>query len=77
MNIYKLTQEQKDSLINIDNLIFNPIQDFNDDWIISENEYYYILGLWYIDECPNELVFIKDLISEVYEPKINLNPFGV
>ena len=53
---------------------FNPIQDLNDNWIISEIEYYYCLGLWYLDELNAELVFIKDLSLTIYEPKISENP---
>jgi len=75
-NIYKISTEQKDVLININfSLIkFNPIQDINENWVITENEFYLILGLWYLDECPTELIFIKDLSLSVYEPKISENP---
>jgi hypothetical protein len=72
-----ITQQQKDILVGktYDGVCyFNPILDLNNNWIISEQEYYYCLGLWYLDECPIELVFIKDLISSVYEPK-PVNPF--
>jgi hypothetical protein len=72
-----ITEQQKDILVGqtYDGVCyFNPIQDLNDNWIISENEYYYCLGLWYLDECPSELVFIKDLSLSVYEPKIVENP---
>ena len=72
MNIYKLTQSQKDSLTNIQGLIFNPILDINNEWIITENEYFFILGLYYLDECPDHLLFIKDLNSSVYLPKIEI-----
>lgn len=72
-----LTQQQKDILIGrqfeIDSY-FNPIQDLNNNWIISEIEYYYCLGLWYLDKLNSELVFIKDLSLSVYEPKIVENP---
>lgn len=70
-NIFLITNEQKDILINSNNgyIKFEPIQDANDNYIISENEYYLICGLWYLDECPTELLFIKDLTSSVYEPK--------
>ena len=70
MNIFKLTQSQKDSLTDTQGLIFNPILDINNEWIITENEYLFILGLWYLDECPENLLFIKDLNSSVYVPKI-------
>jgi len=48
---------------------FNPIQDASDNWIISANEYYYFLGLLYLDECPVELEFIKDLEPIEYNEK--------
>jgi len=74
--IYLITEIQKDILVNVTNfdIVFRPILDANDVYFISENEYFFILGLWYLDECPTELVFIKDLISSVYEPKISENP---
>jgi len=75
-NIYLITEIQKDILINSENnyIKFNSIQDINNNYLISENEYYLIVGLWYLDECPSELVFIKDLSLSVYEPKIVENP---
>jgi hypothetical protein len=75
-NIYLITNEQRDVLINSENefIKFIPIQDINDNYFISENEYYYCLGLWYIDELNSELIFIKDLTSSIYEPKIVENP---
>ena len=70
-NIYLISHEQRDVLINsVNNFIkFNPIQDINNNYLISENEYYLLVGLWYLDECPTELVFIKDLTSSEYFPK--------
>ena len=70
-NIYLITEVQRNILINSVNehIKFEPIQDINNNYLISENEYYLIVGLWYIDECPSELVFIKDLTSSVYFPK--------
>jgi len=75
-NIYLITNEQKDVLINSVNgyIKFEPITDINNNYLISENEYFFILGLWYLDECPSELIFIKDLTLSVYEPKIIENP---
>ncbi len=72
INIYIITELQKDILINSENgyVKFAPIQDANDNYLISENEYYLIVGLWYLDECSTELIFIKDLTSSIYEPKI-------
>ena len=48
---------------------FNPIQDLNDNWVISEQEYYYCLGLWYLDELNNDLQFITTLSLSEYFPK--------
>ena len=74
--IYLITEIQKDILVNVTNfdILFRPIQDINNNYLISENEYFFILGLWYLDECPSELVFIKDLSLSIYEPKIVENP---
>jgi hypothetical protein len=68
-NIYIITQEQRDILVNSQNeyIKFDPIQDINDNYIISENEFNLISGL---QNCPTELLFIKDLVSSLYEPKI-------
>lgn len=67
-----LTTEQKDILIGktfeIDSY-FNPIQDLNDNWVISEQEYYYCLGLWYLDELQTDLEFITTLSLSEYLPK--------
>jgi hypothetical protein len=70
-NIFIITNEQRYVLINSNNgyIKFEPIQDANDNYLISENEYYLIVGLWYLDECPSELIFVKDLTSSIYEPK--------
>jgi hypothetical protein len=72
-----ITAEQKDILIGQTydgTCFFNPIEDVNLNFVISEIEYYYCLGLWYLDECPSELIFIKDLSLTMYEPKIVENP---
>lgn len=73
--IYLITNEQRDILVNSVNdfIKFDPIKDINNNYLISENEYYLIVGLWYLDECPTELLFIKDLKSSIYEPKISEN----
>ena len=70
-NIYLITEIQKDILIDSQNeyIKFNPIMDINNNYLISENEFYLISGLWYIDECPSELLFVIDLTSSIYEPK--------
>lgn len=73
-----ITELQKDILLGKQfeqDSFFNPILDLNNNYVISEIEYYYCLGLWYLDECPSELVFIKDLSLSIYEPKIVENPF--
>lgn len=72
-----ITELQKDILIGKQfetDSFFNPIQDLNNNWVISEIEYYYCLGLWYLDELNTNLLFIKDLSLSVYEPKISENP---
>lgn len=73
--IYLITELQKDILVNSTNqyITFRPIQDINNNYLISENEYFFILGLWYLDECPSKLVFIKDLMPTEYLPKIQAN----
>ena len=59
-----LTEAQKDSLIGQlydDDSYFNPIQDINDNWIISVEE---------MDFCVNpEFMWVKDLPLIPYEPK--------
>lgn len=58
-----LTEEQKDLLLGQQYTIdsyFNPIQDLNDNWIISEEE---------INQCDNEYIWVKDLELIDYEPK--------
>ena len=69
--IYLITPTQKDVLESLNNfdIVFRPIQDANDSYFISENEYYFIVGLWYLDLCPIELLFVKDLIASEYFPK--------
>ena len=73
--IYLITPTQKDvleSLTNFD-IVFRPIQDANDSYFISENEYYFIMGLWYLDLCPSELLFVIDLTPSEYFPKLQTN----
>lgn len=59
-----LTEVQKDSLIGQlydEDSYFNPIQDINDNWIISIEE---------IDFCTNPLFdWVKTLTLIDYEPK--------
>lgn len=66
-----ITIEQKELLNNqfiTDDLIFNPIQDADDNWVISTEE---------INQCVNdECMWVKDLVLSNYYPKINLNIFN-
>lgn len=59
-----LTETQKDELVGQlydDDSYFNPIQDADDNWIISVEE---------IDQCVNETVmWVKELPLIPYEPK--------
>jgi hypothetical protein len=59
-----LNQEQKDSLVGqlyTDDSYFNPIQDANDNWIISTEE---------MINCTNELfLWVKELELITYVPK--------
>jgi hypothetical protein len=67
-----ITTEQKDILVGktYDGVCyFNPILDLNDNWVISEIEYYYCLGLWYLDELQIDLEFITTLSLSEYFPK--------
>jgi len=72
-----LTIQQKDSLIGqtYDGVCyFNPIEDVNSNFVISDIEYYYCLGLWYLDELQLDLQFITTLSLTEYQPKIT-TPF--
>ena len=64
INVGLLTETQKDELIGQlydKDSYFNPIQDVNDNWIISIEE---------IDQCTNhEFIWVKDLPLIPYEPK--------
>jgi hypothetical protein len=59
-----LTEAQKDSLVGQlydEDSYFNPIQDINDNWIISVEE---------MEFCVNpEFQWVKDLPLIPYEPK--------
>lgn len=62
-----LTEEQKDQLVGqtYDGVCFyNPIQDANDNWIISQEE---------INQ--SDLVWLKELTLEEFQPKPVANPF--
>jgi len=62
--VYLLTDVQKDELIGKlydPDSYFNPIQDANDNWIISIEE---------VDQCVNpELLWVKNLPLIEYIPK--------
>ena len=70
MIVYLLTEQQKNSLIGkryFSNSYFNPIQDINDNWIISEYE---------VLTADNEdILWVKDLQEIEYEPKPIERPF--
>jgi hypothetical protein len=62
-----LTIEQKDELIGKQFMLdvyFNPIQDNNNNWVISIQE---------IDQCNNEFAWVKELELITYEPKITVD----
>lgn len=65
MQVGLLTLEQKEELIGKQfskDSYFNPIQDLNDNWIISMEE---------INQCTNvTLIWVKDLPLIEFEPKI-------
>lgn len=66
-----LTEVQKDSLLiqqYAPDCYFNPIQDLNDNWVISVEE---------MANCTNEeFMWVKDLPLIIYEPKIAPPPFN-
>ena len=62
-----LTIEQKDELIGQQFMLdvyFNPVQDNNDNWIISVEE---------IQQCNNQFSWVKELELITYEPKIKID----
>lgn len=64
MKVGLLTLEQKNEItgqLYAPDSYFNPIQDINDDWVISTQE---------MDECVvEEFMWVKDLELIDYEPK--------
>lgn len=69
MKVGLLTIQQKNSLVGqqfAPDSYFNPIQDLNNNWVISTQE---------MDECVvEEFMWVKDLPLIDYEPKpIELN----
>ena len=64
MIVYLLTEEQKKSLEGkcyFNGTFFNPIQDANDNWIISEEE----VNLTTYED----ILWVKDLPQIEYNPK--------
>ena len=62
-----LTIEQKELLIGQQFMLdvyFNPVQDNNDNWIISVEE---------IQQCNNQFSWVKELELITYEPKITID----
>ena len=62
-----LTEEEKDKLIGrqfMTDVYFNPIQDLNDNWVISSEE---------IDQSEDkEIISFKDLRLNAHQAKIDL-----
>jgi hypothetical protein len=67
-----LTIEQKDSLVGqwyAPDSYFNPIQDINDNWVISVEE---------MEQCVNpNFIWVQDLDLISYEPRLVPNPFEI
>jgi hypothetical protein len=65
IEVYQLTQEQANQLIGVEcvtDMLFNPIQDANDNWIISQQEVELTTIEWVkqlpkIEFTPKEFVF--------------------
>ena len=70
INIYIITVEQRNLLIscNCDKIIFNPIQDINNNYFLSSDT---VEGIRLEENLPTKLGFILTLTSSVYEPKTN------
>jgi K+-transporting ATPase c subunit len=70
MMVGLLTESEKDSLIGQEfaaDSYFNPIQDNNDNWIISQEE---------MSGCTNqEFIWVKNLTLVEFEAKVLENPF--
>ena len=65
-----LTIEQKDLIEGqqyTTDSYFNPIQDLNDNWVISIEEMEYCTNVDYL--------WVKNLDLIIYEPKVQVNPF--
>ena len=69
MVVIKITEEQKGILINTEfskDSFFNPIQDKNNNWIVSIEEYNACLEC---ESCIKEHPWIVDCEHIEYEPK--------
>jgi len=69
MKVYLLKEEQKNSLIGLEfgkDSFFNPIQDKNDNWIISLEEFNACLEC---ESCIKEHPWILDCEKIEYEAK--------
>ncbi len=65
-----LTEVQKDELVGVyysDDSIYNPIQDIDDNWIISVEEMIYTSN--------PETLWVKELDLIEYKPKPTPSPF--
>jgi hypothetical protein len=65
-----LTEVQKDELVGVyysDDSIYNPIQDIDDNWVISVEEMLYTTN--------PETLWVKDLELIEYKPKPSPSPF--
>lgn len=64
MQLYKLSTQQKEQITNqtySDNCYFNPIEDINGDFFITQEE---------IDNCINpNFLWVKQLELNIYQPK--------
>jgi DNA-binding MltR family transcriptional regulator len=65
-----LTEVQKDELVGVyysDDSIYNPIQDIDNNWVISTEEMIYTTN--------EETLWVKDLELIEYKPKPTPSPF--
>lgn len=64
-----ITEDQyflvKNSSLN--GLIFNPIKDMDNNWVISKNEVAFLKAMKEVGECPDDLIFICDLKFTTYK----------
>jgi len=70
INVGLLTIQQKDQLVNNwydEDSFFNPVQDIDDNWIISQEE---------MEQNKNtDVAWVKDLPLIEYKPKPTPTPF--